>query len=45
MLANIVNNENVRVQEEFVDMDLMDKLENPVLSAVNRLDPYSTSRE
>lgn len=44
LLANIVNNEAVEVQEEFVEMDLMDKLENPAVAAVQRLDPYSTSR-
>ena len=36
MLANIVNNEAVEVQEEFVEMDLMDKLENPAVAAVQR---------
>lgn len=40
LLANIVNNESVVVQEEFVEMDLMDKLEHPASSAVTRLDPY-----
>jgi hypothetical protein len=25
LFANIVNNENVTVQEEFVDLDLMDR--------------------
>jgi len=44
LLANIVNNENVRVQEEFVDMDLMDKLEYPAVTAITRLDPYLLSR-
>eukprot|EP00088_Acartia_fossae_P009493 TRINITY_DN14611_c0_g1_i1.p1 TRINITY_DN14611_c0_g1~~TRINITY_DN14611_c0_g1_i1.p1 ORF type:complete len:374 (-),score=59.04 TRINITY_DN14611_c0_g1_i1:266-1387(-) len=42
-LANIVNNENVRVQEEFVEMDLMEKLENPAIAAIARLDPYAVS--
>jgi len=41
LLANIVNNENVLVQEEFVEMDLMDKLEHPAATAIHRLDPYS----
>lgn len=40
LLANIVNNESVVVQEEFVDLDLMDKLEHPASTAVTRLDPY-----
>jgi hypothetical protein len=44
LLANIVNQENVLVQEEFIEQDLMDKLENVLLSAVTRLDPYSVSR-
>jgi len=44
LLANIVNNENVRVQEEFVEMDLMDKLEYPAVTAITRLDPYLLSR-
>jgi len=44
LVANIVNQENVLVQEEFVEMDLMDKLEGPAVSAVTRLDPFSANR-
>merc|ERR1719510_838155 len=41
LFANIVNNENVTVQEEFVNLDLMDKLETHAVHAVGRLDPYA----
>jgi len=41
LFANIVNNENVTVQEEFVNLDLMDKLEGHAMSAISRLDPYA----
>jgi len=41
LFANIVNNENVTVQEEFVNLDLMDKLETHAVHAVSRLDPYA----
>jgi len=41
LLANIVNNESVTVQEEFVNLDLMDKLETHAVHAVSRLDPYA----
>ena len=41
LFANIVNNENVTVQEEFVNQDLMDKLESHAVHAVGRLDPYA----
>ena len=41
LFANIVNNENVTVQEEFVNLDLMDKLETHAVQAVIRLDPYA----
>jgi len=41
LFANIVNNENVTVQEEFVNLDLMDKLESHAVHAVARLDPYA----
>ena len=42
-LGNIVNNENLQVQEEFVEMELMEKLENPAFQAIARLDPYAVS--
>jgi len=41
LFANIVNNESVTVQEEFVNLDLMDKLETHAVHAVGRLDPYA----
>ena len=41
LFANIVNNENVTVQEEFVNLDLMDRLESHAVHAVSRLDPYA----
>ena len=41
LLANIVNNESVTVQEEFVSQDLMDRLETHAVAAVSRLDPYA----
>ena len=41
LFANIVNNENVTVQEEFVNLDLMDKLESHAVHAVSRLDPFA----
>ena len=41
LFANIVNNENMKVQEEFVNLDLMDKLETHAVHAVGRLDPYA----
>ena len=41
LFANIVNNESVTVQEEFVSLDLMDRLESHAVSAVSRLDPYA----
>ena len=41
LFANIVNNENVTVQEEFVNLDLMDRLESHAVQAVGRLDPYA----
>jgi len=41
LFANIVNNESVTVQEEFVNLDLMDKLESHAVHAVARLDPYA----
>jgi len=40
-LGNIVNNENMQVQEEFVELELMEKLENPAYQAIARLDPYA----
>lgn len=45
LFANIVNNENVTVQEEFVDLDLMDRLENHAVSAIGKLDPYFLHRQ
>jgi len=41
LFANIVNNESVTVQEEFVNLDLMDKLETHAIHAIGRLDPYA----
>jgi len=41
LFANIVNNESVTVQEEFVTLDLMDRLETHAVQAVSRLDPYA----
>lgn len=41
LFANVVNNESVTVQEEFVNLDLMDKLETHAVHAVGRLDPYA----
>jgi len=41
LFANIVNNESVTVQEEFVSLDLMDRLESHAVQAVGRLDPYA----
>jgi len=41
LFANIVNNESVTVQEEFVSLDLMDRLESHAVQAVSRLDPYA----
>jgi len=41
LFANIVNNESVTVQEEFVNLDLMDKLESHAIQAVGRVDPYA----
>ena len=41
LFANIVNNKNITVQEEFVNLDLMDKLETHAVQAVIRLDPYA----
>ena len=41
LFANIVNNESVTVQEEFVNQDLMDKLEPHAVQAIGRLDPYA----
>lgn len=41
LFANIVNNESVTVQEEFVSQDLMDRLESHAVAAVSRLDPYA----
>jgi len=41
LFGNIVNNESVTVQEEFVNLDLMDKLETHAIHAVGRLDPYA----
>jgi len=41
LLANIINNENVTVQEEFVQQDLMDRLEGPAAQAVSRVDPFA----
>ena len=41
LFANIVNNESVTVQEEFVSLDLMDRLETHAVAAVSRLDPYA----
>ena len=41
LLANIVNNESVTVQEEFVSQDLMERLETHAVAAVSRLDPYA----
>jgi hypothetical protein len=43
LFANIVNNESVTVQEEFVNLDLMDRLESHATSAITRLDPYVVS--
>ena len=43
LFANIVNNESVTVQEEFVNLDLMDRLESHASSAITRLDPYAVS--
>ena len=41
LFANIVNNENVTVQEEFVDLDLMDRQEHHhVLSNVSFLNSF-----
>jgi len=42
-LGNIVNNENLQVQEQFVELELMEKLENPAFQAIARLDPYTVS--
>jgi len=41
LFANIVNNESVTVQEEFVSLDLMDRLESHAVQAVSKLDPYA----
>jgi hypothetical protein len=41
LLGNIVNNESVTVQEEFVSQDLMERLETHAVAAVSRLDPYA----
>lgn len=41
LVANIVNNESVTVQEEFVSLNLMDRLEPHAVAAISRLDPYA----
>jgi len=39
--ANMINNESVIVQEQFVDLNLIDKLEYHTIQAVQKLDPYA----
>jgi hypothetical protein len=39
--SNIINNESVIVQEQFVELNIMDKLEYHTVQAVQKLDPYA----
>lgn len=39
--ANMINNESVTVQEQFVELNLMDKLEYHTIQAVQKIDPYA----
>jgi len=39
--ANMINNESVIVQEQFVELNLMDKLEYHTIQAVQKIDPYA----
>jgi len=41
LLANILNNENITVQEEVIHLELMDKLESHAVHAISRIDPYA----
>lgn len=43
LIANIVNNESVVIQEELVELDFMDRLEFHTAQAIQKLDPYLTN--
>ncbi len=39
--SNMINNESVVVQEQFVELSLMDRLEYHTIQAVQKIDPYA----
>lgn len=39
--SNMINNESVVVQEQFVELNIMDRLEYHTIQAVQKIDPYA----
>ncbi len=45
LFANIINNDSVVVQEQFVELAIMDKLEFHTVQAVQKIDPYVAAQQ